>query len=84
MPTIDPCIDAYIAAAPGFARPILEQAQAIVHEACPHGRRDDEVEHADLRLRRRHPRRHGGVKQHATFGFWKHALVVGEGASVPA
>ena len=36
MPTTDPRVDAYIAGAPEFARPILERARAVVHEACPH------------------------------------------------
>ena len=35
MPTLDPRVDAYIADAPEFARPILERARAVVHEACP-------------------------------------------------
>ena len=79
MPTIDPRIDAYIANAPDFARPILEHARAIVHEACPQ---------AEETLKWGMPTFvfAGGIlcgmaafKQHATFGFWKHALVMGEG-----
>ena len=31
----DPRIDAYIAAAAPFARPILEHLRAVVHETCP-------------------------------------------------
>jgi len=79
MPTIDPRVDAYIADAPEFARPILERARAVVHEACP------QVEetmkwgmptfmHAGTILAGM-----AAFKQHATFGFWKHALVMGEG-----
>jgi uncharacterized protein YdeI (YjbR/CyaY-like superfamily) len=80
VPTIDPRIDAYIANAPDFARPILEHARAIVHEACPQ---------AEETLKWGMPTFvfAGGIlcgmaafKQHATFGFWKHALVMGEGA----
>ena len=77
--TRDPRIDAYIATAAPFARPILEHARALVHEACPGV--EETIKwgmptfvHA------------GGIlcgmaafKQHASFGFWKHALVVGEG-----
>jgi len=79
MPTTDPRVDAYIAGAPEFARPILERARAVVHEACPH---------VEETLKWGMPTfMHGGIlcgmaafKQHATFGFWKHALVMGEGA----
>src|SRR3954465_3183590 len=35
MPTLDPRIDAYIAKAPAFAKPILEKVRAAVHEGCP-------------------------------------------------
>lgn len=35
MPTHDARIDAYIARAAPFARPILEHLRAVVHEACP-------------------------------------------------
>jgi uncharacterized protein YdeI (YjbR/CyaY-like superfamily) len=35
MPTIDPRVDAYIAAARPFAQPILAHLRAIVHEAIP-------------------------------------------------
>jgi hypothetical protein len=75
----DPRIDTYIAKQPDFARPILEHARALVHEACP------DVEET---IKWGMPTfvYGGGIlcgmaafKQHASFGFWKHALVVGEG-----
>ena len=78
--TTDPRIDAYIAAQADFARPILERVRAIVHEACP------DVEET---MKWSMPTfvYGGGIlcgmaafKQHASFGYWKHALVVGEGA----
>lgn len=78
MPT-DPRIDAYIERAAPFARPILAHARALVHEACP------QVEET---IKWGMPTfvHAGGIlcgmaafKQHASFGFWKHALVVGEG-----
>lgn len=77
--TRDLRIDAYIERAAPFARPILAHVRTLVHKAC----RDVEETikwgmptfvHA------------GGIlcgmaafKQHASFGYWKHALVVGEG-----
>lgn len=76
----DPRINAYIARAAPFAQPILEHIRALVHEACP------DVEetikwsmptfmHADGILAGM-----SAFKQHASFGFWKHTLVMGEGA----
>ena len=79
MPSHDPRIDAYIANAAPFAQPILEKLRAIVHEACPG---------AGETLKWSMPcfMHAGGIlcsmaafKQHVSFGFWKHALVMGEG-----
>lgn len=76
----DPRVDAYIAKAAPFAQPILEHVRTVVHEACP------DVEET---IKWGMPSfTHGGgilcgmaaFKAHASFGFWKHALVVGEGA----
>lgn len=75
----DPRIDAYIERAAPFAQPILAQVRELVHDACP------EVEET---IKWGMPTfvHAGGIlcgmaafKQHASFGFWKHALVVGEG-----
>lgn len=75
----DPRVDAYIARSADFAQPILERARALVHEACP------QVEET---IKWGMPTfvYGGGIlcgmaafKQHASFGFWKHALVVGQG-----
>jgi uncharacterized protein YdeI (YjbR/CyaY-like superfamily) len=77
--TLDPRIDAYIERAAPFAQPILRHARELVHEACP------DVEES---IKWGMPTfiHAGGIlcgmaafKQHASFGFWKHALVVGEG-----
>ena len=75
----DPRIDTYIAKQPDFARPILAHVRAVVHEACP------DVEET---MKWSMPTfMYGGAilagmaafKQHASFGYWKHAQVVGEG-----
>ena len=75
----DPRIDAYIERAAPFAQPILRHVRELVHAACPGVEESikwgmPSFSHA------------GGIlcgmaafKQHASFGFWKHALVVGEG-----
>lgn len=76
----DPRIDAYIAAAAPFARPILEHVREAVHAACP------QVEET---MKWSSPSfvHAGGIlagmaafKRHASFGFWKHALVMGADA----
>lgn len=75
----DPRVDAYIANAAPFAQPILAHVRALVHEACP------DVQET---LKWRMPTfvyagailcSMAAFRQHASFGFWKHALVVGEG-----
>lgn len=80
MATRDPRIDAYIARQADFARPILEHVREVVHEACP------AVEET-MKWSAPSFVHAGGIlcgmaafKQHASFGFWKHALVVGESA----
>jgi uncharacterized protein YdeI (YjbR/CyaY-like superfamily) len=78
MASRDPRIDAYIARQADFARPILEHVRAVVHEACPG------VEET-MKWSSPSFMHAGGIlcgmaafKQHASFGFWKHALVVGD------
>ncbi len=77
--TQDPRVDDYIMRAAPFAHPILRQLREAVHAACP------EVEES---IRWSMPSfSHAGAilcqmaafKQHASFGYWNHALVMGEG-----
>ena len=77
----DPRVDAYIAKAAPFAQPILEHVREVVHDACP------DVEET-IKWGMPSFMYGGGIlcgmaafKAHASFGFWKHALVVGEGAA---
>jgi len=78
MPKTDPRVDAYIDAAPDFARPILVHLRTLVQRACP------EVEET-LKWRMPTFTHHGilcgmaAFKQHVSFGFWKHSLVIGQG-----
>ena len=74
----DPRIDAYIERAAPFAQPILRHVRALVHEACPTV--EETIKwgmptfvHAGAILCGM-----AAFKQHASFGFWKHALVIGE------
>lgn len=74
MPTIDPRIDAYIAASPDFAQPILTHLREIVHAACP------EVEET-IKWSRPHFLYKGmlchisAFKEHCAMGYWKGALL---------
>lgn len=74
----DPRIDAYIAKSQPYARPILKQLRAVVHEACP------DVEET-IKWSLPHYQYRGmlcamaAFKAHCTFGFWKGDLVLGEG-----
>jgi uncharacterized protein YdeI (YjbR/CyaY-like superfamily) len=74
MPTRDPRIDAYIAKAAPFARPILERLRELVHRGCP-----EVVE--TLKWSAPAFEHHGPLAQmaafkaHCTFGFWKGELV---------
>ncbi|HEX5139112.1 MAG TPA: YdeI/OmpD-associated family protein [Planctomycetota bacterium] len=77
MGTRDPRVDAYIRKVAPFARPILTRLRDDVHESCP-----EVVE----TLKWNSPSfEYEGIlcgfaafKQHCAFGFWKHALVVGD------
>ena len=75
----DPRIDAYIAKAADFAKPILIELRERVHAACP------DVEE-DLKWSSPSFMYHGllcgmaAFKQHAIFGFWKGPLVLGSRA----
>ena len=73
----DPRIDAYIAKAAPFARPILRHLRKAVHAGCP------KVEET-IKWRFPHFDYHGilcamaAFKNHCTFGFWKRSLVFGK------
>lgn len=70
MPTLDPRVDAYLAGAPDFARPILTHLRALVHQAVP-----DAVE--TMKWSRPHFEHHGllagmsAFKAHVAFGLWR-------------
>jgi uncharacterized protein YdeI (YjbR/CyaY-like superfamily) len=76
MGTRDPRVDAYIAKSADFAKPILTQIRDTIHAAVP------EVEES-LKWSMPFFSHHGPLmnmsafKEHAAFGFWKGALVLG-------
>lgn len=75
MPSTDPRVDAYIANAAEFARPILTHLRRLVHESCPEVAED---------IKWRMPffsykgplAGMGAFKAYCAFGFWKGTLVV--------
>jgi hypothetical protein len=80
MGSRDPRVDQYIARSPEFARPILAHLREVVHGACPEVEETIKwsVPHFDYKG----PFcQMAAFKQHCGFGFWKGALVVGEGAA---
>lgn len=71
----DERVDAYIARAPEFARPILKHIRAVVHEACPDVQetlkwRMPSFEYKGMLCGM------GAFKEHAIFGFWKGKLIL--------
>lgn len=77
MSGYEPRVDAYIAKSAEFAQPILKRLREVVHAACP------DVEET-LKWSTPHFVYRGDLcamaafRQHATFGFHKGSLVVGE------
>jgi uncharacterized protein YdeI (YjbR/CyaY-like superfamily) len=76
MPKTDPRVDAYIDKAADFARPILKEIRARVHEACPSCEEtmkwsSPSFEYKGMLCGM------GAFKEHCMFGFWKAELVVG-------
>jgi len=76
MVTRDPRVDAYIAKAPVFARPVLTHLRKVVHAGCP--------QVIETMKWSRPAFEHRGIlggmaafKAHCVFGFWKHEAVLG-------
>jgi uncharacterized protein YdeI (YjbR/CyaY-like superfamily) len=72
----DPRVDAYIAKAAPFARPILNQLRKLVHTGCPTVEEDIKWG-APFFMYRGVLCSMAAFKQHCTFGFWKGTLMKG-------
>jgi uncharacterized protein YdeI (YjbR/CyaY-like superfamily) len=75
MVTRDKRVDAYISKSADFAKPVLTFIREVVHEGCPEVEETIKWSHVSFQYK--------GIlcgmaafKEHCTFGFWKHALVV--------
>jgi|SRR5919109_3981386 hypothetical protein len=72
----DKRIDAYIAKSADFAKPILTYLRDLLHETCPDCKEAMKWSSPTFMY-------HGmlcgfsAFKEHASFGFWKHEIVVG-------
>lgn len=76
----DPRIDAYIERQADFARPILEHLRATVHAACPDCEETLKWSMPTFMYKGEMLAHMAAFKQHATFGFWRGSLVVGDTA----
>ena len=63
-------VDAYIAEAAPFARPILRHLRKLVHQGCPGVEESIKWSHASFSYRGKIFAGLGTFKAHATFGFW--------------
>ena len=77
MGTKNKRIDAYIANAPDFAKPILAHIRETIHEACPDV--EETIKWSMPAFGYKGPLcGMAAFKEHATFGFWKSSLVFGK------
>ena len=74
----DQRIDAYIARKADFARPILEHLREAVHSACPDCEETLKWSSPTFMYKGQMLCSMAAFKEHATFGFWKGSLVVGD------
>src|SRR5581483_6483105 len=76
MATKDKRVDAYIANAADFAKPILNHLRRLVHAACPDVEEDIKWSHVAF-LHRGMLANMAAFKAHCGFGFWKGILIFG-------
>jgi hypothetical protein len=78
MGTRDARVDAYIAKAAPFARPILEHLRELVHATCPQAEESIKWSAPFFLYRGGMFCHMAAFKQHCAFGFWKWKQVVGD------
>jgi uncharacterized protein YdeI (YjbR/CyaY-like superfamily) len=79
MSSRDPRVDAYIAKAAPFARPILDHLRDCVHAACPAAQETLKWRSPHFTYNDRLLCGMAAFKQHVAFGFWLGDLVAGTG-----
>lgn len=75
----DPRVDAYIAGSAEFARPILNKVRELVLAASPRIEETLKWSAPSYTYQGKILCSMAAFKQHASFGFWQHALVLGDG-----
>jgi uncharacterized protein YdeI (YjbR/CyaY-like superfamily) len=75
----DPRIDAYIERQADFAKPILRHLRETVHAACPDCEETLKWSSPSFLYKGEILAGMAAFKGHATFGFWRGSLVVGNG-----
>ena len=73
----DKRVDAYIAKAPDFAKPILSYIREVAHEGCPECEEDLKWQNPAFTYKGLLAGM-ASFKEHCVFGFWKGELVTGE------
>jgi uncharacterized protein YdeI (YjbR/CyaY-like superfamily) len=79
----DTRIDAYIANAAEFAKPILQHLRELVHRACPEVAETIKWQFPCFMYKGMLCSM-AAFKQHCTFGFWKHTLIINQNADAKA
>jgi len=77
MPTTDPRVDAYIARANDFAKPILERIREMVHEACPNVVETIKWSSPFFDYNGQMMCAMAAFKEHCSIIFWKASLIEG-------
>jgi len=80
MAARNPRVDAYIAKAAPFARPILAHLRAVVHAAAPQAEEEIKWGMPFFTYRGKLLCNFAAFKSHAAFGFYRGALVLGRAA----
>src|SRR6202453_284150 len=68
--TLNPKVDAYLAKAQPFARPIMEHLRQLVHQACPEIEETIKWSRPFFEYRGVILCNMSAFKEHCTFGFW--------------
>jgi uncharacterized protein YdeI (YjbR/CyaY-like superfamily) len=77
MPTIDPRVDAYIAKANDFAKPILTRVREMVHAACPQVEEKIKWSMPFFDYKGQMMCGMAAFKEHCSLVFWKASLIDG-------
>ena len=75
MSSTNPAIDAYIAKSADFAKPILQHLRTLVHKVCPDVEEKMKWSFPHFDYKGEMMCGMAAFKQHASFGFWKAAIM---------